>query len=254
MENESLKNRELIGKTASMNISYTNELHAKYKARTISSADVILPMVFDRFRPKTVVDIGCGHGIWLSKTRQLGATGLLGVDGAYIDSGQMLISSDCFKVMDLNHPSPIDRKFDLAMSLEVAEHLRPDSTEAYLGLLTSLSDQILFSAAIPGQEGDAHINARWPAFWIDEFKKKGFIALDFIRPQIWHNEAVALCYRQNILFFVSEKIYNSSEVYQELPRANCLHLIDEGILQSMLGFRESIRRCGRILCDSLWYR
>jgi hypothetical protein len=234
-----------------MRISYTNELHAKYKARTISSAEVILPMVFDQFRPKTVVDIGCGHGIWLRKCRQQGATGLLGVDGTYIDSNQMLTPPECFMAMDLNHPGRIDRKFDLAMSLEVAEHLKPEATDAFLELLTSLSDQILFSAGIPGQEGDAHINARWPAFWINEFGKRGYVALDFIRPRIWHDETVALWYRQNILFFVSEKLYNSSAKIRELPRANCLHLIDEGSLQSLLGLRESLRRCGKILCNSL---
>ena len=234
-----------------MNISYTNALHAKYKARTIASAGVILPIVFDLLQPKTVVDIGCGHGIWLSKCRQQGATSILGVDGNYIDPDQMLIPPDCFMAMDLNHPNHIDRMFDLAISLEVAEHLRPDSTQAYLGLLTSLSDQILFSAAIPGQEGDAHINARWPAFWIGEFERRGFVALDFIRPKIWHDETVALCYRQNVLFFVSEKRYAASPKFRELPRANCLHLIDEGSLQSLLGLRETLRRCGRILCDSL---
>jgi hypothetical protein len=226
-----------------MNISYTNELHAKYKARTISSAEVILPIVFDQLRPKTVVDIGCGHGIWLNACKQLGATGLLGVDGTYIDPNQMLTPPECFMPMDLNHPGRIDRKFDLAMSLEVAEHLRPGSTDEYLDLLTSLSDQVLFSAAIPGQPGDAHINARWPAFWIGKFEKRGYVALDFIRPQVWHNEDVLLCYRQNILLFVAKKRHENNERLRALPRVNCLHLIDEGSLQSLLGVRNSLRRC-----------
>lgn len=234
-----------------MNISYTNELHDKYKARTITSAEVVLPIVFDLVRPKSVVDIGCGHGIWLNVCKQLGATGLLGVDGSYINPEQMLIPRDCFLPMDLNQPGNIERRFDLAMSVEVAEHLRPESSSAFVGLLTSLSDRILFSAAIPGQPGDAHINARWPAFWIGEFEKRGFVALDFIRPKIWHDEKVMLCYRQNLLFFVKEELYKSNAGLRELPRANCLHLVDEGSLQSLLGFRESLRRCGRILCDVL---
>ena len=235
-----------------MNISYTNELHVKYKARASSSAATILPVVFDLFSPKTVVDVGCGHGIWLSKCNQLGVKSLLGIDGTYIDSNQLLILSDSFMTMDLNHPRRIDRKFDLAISLEVAEHLLPESTDAYLDMLTSLSEQILFSAAIPGQEGDAHINAHWPSFWIGKFQQRGYVALDFIRPRIWHDESVALCYRQNIQYFVSEKLFQSNSKFRELPRANCLHLIDEGSLQVQLGFRESLRRCGRILRDSVW--
>ena len=189
--------------------------------------------------------------IWLNACKQLGATGLLGVDGSYIDPGQLLIPRDCFQPMDLNQPGKIDRRFDLAMSVEVAEHLRPESTGAFLELRTSLSDRILFSAAIPGQPGDTHINARWPAFWIGEFEKRGFAALDFIRPKIWHDERVMLCYRQNLLFFVKEGPYKANAGLRELPRANCLQLIDEGSLQSLLGFRESLRRCGRILGNVL---
>jgi SAM-dependent methyltransferase len=234
-----------------MNISYTNELHEKYKARTITSAQVVLPIVFNKVRPKSVVDIGCGHGIWLSICQQLGATDVLGVDGAYIDPERLLIPRDCFQPMDLNRPERIVRRFDLAMSVEVGEHLRPESTDAFLALLTSLSDQILFSAAIPGQPGDAHINAHWPAFWIEEFGKRGFTALDFIRSRIWHDERIMLCYRQNLLFFVKNELYQSNGVLRDLPRANCLQLIDADTLQSLLGFRESLCRCARILCNIL---
>lgn len=237
-----------------MNISYSNELHNKYKARTLSSAEVILPLVFDRFHPQSVVDIGCGHGIWLNQCRQLGATSLLGVDGSYIDPGQLLISPDHFMSMDLNHLGHLDRSFDLAISVEVAEHLQPQSTDAFLDFVSSLSKRILFSAAIPGQAGDAHINARWPSFWIREFEKRGFVALDFIRPRIWHDETVMLCYRQNILFFVAEELYRNDADMQDLQRANCLQLIDEGNLQVLLGLRESLCRCGRLLWNALCRR
>lgn len=235
-----------------MHISYTNELHEKYKPRTIASAEVVLPIVFDLIHPKSVVDIGCGHGIWLKFCQQLGTTDLLGVDGAYIDPDRLLIPRDCFQAMDLNQPEPIARRFDLAMSLEVAEHLHPESTGRFLGLLTSLSDFILFSAAIPGQPGDAHINARWHSFWIGELEKLGFVALDFVRPKIWHDERIMLCYRQNLLLFVKKAVYLSNADVQNLPRANCLQLIDEDSLLSLLGFRKSLRRCGRILWNRLF--
>ncbi|NLB65648.1 MAG: class I SAM-dependent methyltransferase [Lentisphaerae bacterium] len=237
-----------------MNISYTNELHAKYSNRTLASAEAILPLVLSPMVPESVVDVGCGHGWWLSVCLKLGVKTVLGLDGSYIEPSQMRIPPDSFQAMDLNSPGIISQKFDLAISVEVAEHLHPSSTGGYLDLLASLSDQILFSAAIPGQAGDAHVNARWPAFWINELEKRGFVALDFIRPIIWHNEEVALCYRQNILFFVSKHKYDSDPQLRMLPRTNCLHLIDEGILESLLGFRASLHRCMALLGNMAWRR
>lgn len=234
-----------------MAIQYTNALHEKYKDRTIASAEAVLPIVFEVIHPGAVADIGCGHGIWLKTCQELGATDLLGMDGDYIDSNQLLIPQDCFLPMDLNHPGKIDRRFDLAISVEVGEHLQPKSTGRFLDLLTSLSDCILFSAAIPGQPGDAHINARWPTFWIGEFERRGFIPLDFIRPRIWHDEKIMLCYRQNLLFFVKKDLYVLDGNLQALPRANCLHLIDADTLQSLLGFRASLLRCGKLLKQAL---
>lgn len=228
-----------------MNISYTNELHAKYKDRTVASAEAILPLVFAQAAPQSVVDVGCGHGLWLDRCRSLGAGQVAGIDGSYIDPAQMAIPADCFHTMDLNHPVLVGKKFDLAISLEVVEHLKPGATPAFLDLLASLSDHILFSAAIPGQPGDVHINSRWPAFWIQEFAKRGFVALDFIRPRIWHDESVALCYRQNILYFVAENEYKADAGLHSLPRANCLHLVDEDTLQFLMGTKESLRRCWR---------
>lgn len=226
-----------------MNISYSNELHAKYKDRTVASAEVILPLVFALGVPQSVVDIGCGPGFWLECCKKSGSKCLLGIDGNYIDSAQLAIPADCFRPMDLNRPFPLAERFDLAMSLEVVEHLTPTSTPAFLDMLVSSSRRILFSAAIPGQPGDAHINGRWPAFWIKEFAARGFVALDFIRPQIWHNETVALCYRQNILYFVAKSDYEADAELRHLPQANCLHLIDEDTLQLLLSAPESLRRC-----------
>ena len=237
-----------------MNISYTNELHAKYKDRTMASAEAILPMVLTPSVPDSVVDVGCGHGLWLSMCLKLGVKTVLGLDGSYIDPAQMRIPPDSFQAMDLNCPGSIARKFDLAMSLEVAEHLRPSSTNDFVDLLTSLSDQVLFSAAIPGQPGDAHINVRWPAFWIKEFEKRGYVALDHIRPNIWHNENIALCYRQNLLFFVARRKYDDDPRLQALPQANCLHLMDENTLEALLGFRASLRRCATLFGQMAWRR
>jgi hypothetical protein len=68
------------------------------------------------------------------------------------------------------------------------------------------SDQILFSAAIPGQGGSLHVNEQWPSYWIKLFSEHGYRCFDFIRPQIWTDRAIESWYRQNILFFSKRDI------------------------------------------------
>ena len=64
---------------------------------------------------------------------------------------------------DLAQPLQIDRRFDLALSLEVAEHLPPECGSEFVQTLTDLSSVILFSAAIPFQGGTDHLNEQWPS-------------------------------------------------------------------------------------------
>jgi hypothetical protein len=71
----------------------------------------------------------------------------LGYDGPHVTP--LCIPKDRFAAVDLRQPLPADRKFDLAISGEVAEHL----PATLVGTLTSVSDVVLFSAAIPGQGG-----------------------------------------------------------------------------------------------------
>lgn len=226
-----------------MDIQFTNEMHRKHRALTMASSSTILPIVIETGAVDSVVDLGCGLGIWLHAVKTLGASRVLGIDGDYLDSSQMFIDPHEFRKMDFRHPEPVDGHFDLALSLEVIEHLEEKYSRCYLDLLTSLSDRILFSAAIPGQPGDAHVNARWPGYWIEEFKKRGYTALDFVRPRIWHNESVALCYRQNMLFFIKESVREGDALFRHLPRANCLHLVDEGTLEVLLKGPATLRRC-----------
>ena len=94
------------------------------------------------------------------------------------------------------------KPFELAQSLEVAEHLDHIFAANFVQLLTSLADVVLFSAAIPYQGGVCHINEQPPAYWAELFAKQGYVCLDFLRPSIWGDESVLWWYRQNLLVFV----------------------------------------------------
>jgi hypothetical protein len=94
------------------------------------------------------------------------------------------------------------------MSLEVAEHLPEASSKKFIESLTRLSDFILFSAAIPFQTGENHINEQWPCYWDSLFRQHGFTAVDALRKKIWHDPNVGFWYRQNIMLFVKQEKLN----------------------------------------------
>jgi SAM-dependent methyltransferase len=177
-----------------------------YEARvdSLKSANVIVPLVLNFVKPKRVVDIGCGTGAFLSIFRNHGVKNILGIDGKWVNKDKLQIPEESFHVADLEKPLNINKKFDLVVSVEVAEHLPEKYAETYVNSLTKLGPVILFSAAIPFQYGPHHVNLQWPKYWVSLFRKRGYVPVDCLRKKIWTNEDVAFWYSQNILFFVKK--------------------------------------------------
>lgn len=167
------------------------------------AAAIIVPILSGILEFKSVLDVGCGIGTWLRVFRESGEIEILGLDGDYVDRTllQKNISLGDFKSVDLTSIFSLGRKYDLSICLEVAEHLPSSSADHLVDSLCSHSDQIVFSAAVPGQGGQNHLNEQWPSYWIEKFRKQGFKVYDLIRPEIWNNPAVDIWYRQNILLF-----------------------------------------------------
>jgi SAM-dependent methyltransferase len=179
---------------------YDNRFFSTQQKRIETSPGVILPILFQQMPvPRSVIDVGCGTGEWLEACKALGAREVLGLDGDYVDRQHLRIDALEFQPFDLSRPIEVARKFDLAICLEVAEHLRSTRASAFVRSLCRLSDTVLFSAATPGQGGTHHVNEQWPAYWVRLFGQNGFGVSDCIRPAIWENAGVAPWYRQNIL-------------------------------------------------------
>jgi hypothetical protein len=157
--------------------------------------------------PKNVIDVGCGLGAWLNIFSKYGVSDILGVDGDYIDENKLIIPKENFKKANLGLPLDLKKKFDLAICLEVAEHLPPSEADSIVETLINHSDTILFSAAIINQGGQNHINEQWFSYWEKKFHSHGYTFYDIIRPQIWYNQNVDWWYKQNI-FIVSKKTIN----------------------------------------------
>ena len=167
------------------------------------SAAVVVPMLLALAPVASVVDVGCGTGGWLAMFRTHGVQDVLGLDGPWVAEEQLRIPREHFRCTDLTAPLRLDRRFDLALALEVAEHLPPDRAEGFVADLLSAALLVLFSAAIPGQGGVGHVNEQWPAWWAERFAVHGALCLDPFRAVLWHDERVTWWYRQNLLLFAT---------------------------------------------------
>ena len=181
---------------------YGSSFYSGQMAGSLKSAQETLRLFFEMYRPNSVVDFGCGLGTWLRAAQELGVRKIHGFDGRHVNANMLQISEDDFTPCDLGRERPeIGMRFDLALSLEVAEHLPRARAEVFIEALTTASDVVVFSAAVPGQGGRFHVNEQFPSYWIPIFARHGYACFDALRPLIWSDHRVELWYRQNILVF-----------------------------------------------------
>lgn len=187
--------------------NYTESFYQTYAGDSRKSAEQVVPLIQELLSPASVVDIGCGIGTWLCVFQEHGVERALGVDGDYVNRGQLLISPEDFVARDLTRPlslpGDVERPFDLVLSLEVAEHLPESCAEQFVADLVSLGPAVLFSAAIPHQGGKFHVNEQWQTYWAMLFENHGYSTIDWLRPRIWGNRDVAYYYSQNSILYVN---------------------------------------------------
>lgn len=187
-----------------MNSIYSSDFYKDRHNSTQYAANKILNILSRLCPPfSSVLDVGCGVGTWLSFFYHKGIS-VSGIDGPWVPHEYLEIPETFFLVYDLQdalkkkdsglYSVP---KHDLAISLEVAEHIGASCASQFINFLTTHADYILFSAAIPGQTGDGHVNEQWPSYWADKFAKYDFVLFDVIRHEIWDDENIPFWYRQN---------------------------------------------------------
>lgn len=178
------------------NHQYPKELY------NTKSAVEIIPAIIDMLGPQSVIDVGCGIGTWLKVFEENGISNIIGIESQNLDKNSLLIEKDKVRLYNLEEPLSIDQKFDLAVCLEVAEHIEEKYCDTLIKSLIDLSDAILFSAAIPYQGGQNHVNLQWPDYWAMKFKNHNYYFYDVLRHRFWNNPNVEWWYRQNMFLVI----------------------------------------------------
>jgi SAM-dependent methyltransferase len=185
---------------------YTAAYYQTIIEKAIKSRDEVFKILTDTYKLKFtgVVDVGCGCGEWLYQIEKYGTEYYAGID-YNVSRRKLLIPEGLYFDIDLTKGKRFlnsGRRFDLAICVEVAEHLPESSSEELVKHLCSLSDYVLFSAAIPYQTGVGHVNEQWQTWWEELFNQNGYYASEQpLRELLQDNQDVEIWYRQNIVLY-----------------------------------------------------
>jgi SAM-dependent methyltransferase len=181
---------------------YPQGFYDYFVNRSYQSARVILDLLFSVYKPRSVIDVGCGAGAWLAAAESLGCTVLDGVDGNWVDPAKLLSKKINFSAVDFEEQLSLGGQYDLCISVEVAEHISERHASAFVRTLCGLAPVVLFSGAVKFQGGSHHVNEQWQSYWISMFQKMNFECFDVIRGNVWDNSNVEYWYCQNSFIFI----------------------------------------------------
>lgn len=168
------------------------------------SARTVAKLLLGQIKIESLLDVGAGHGAWAAEWLNAGVSDVVAMDGDYVDRTRLAVPADVFRPHNLENPFDLGRRFDLVQSLEVAEHLPATAAEGFVASIAKHGDVVLFSAAVPHQGGEHHVNEQVPEYWRQKFAALGYVAHDWIRPQLATEKAVMPWYRFNSIIYANE--------------------------------------------------
>lgn len=200
--------------------AYDSVFYDRIDLTSYSSAQVVVPHIMELIAPSSVIDVGCGRGVWLAEFVGRGVSIVRGLDAKMVDQSRLAIDQSEFRVVDLSQPFTLEGQYDLAVCLEVAEHLPGYMASHLVQQLTTASPVVLFSAAVPFQGGTRHINEQWHCYWHEIFSKCGFACFDILRPKLFNERRVAGWFRQNMFVYAKQESHIYSRIKEIYGTAN----------------------------------
>lgn len=135
-------------------------------------------ILLEGFKPKSVIDIGCGEGHSLKWFNDHGIEDVMGVEG----SAKALMGSpikDKIMLHDFTTgPYIPNRRFDLAWSCEFVEHVEEQYVDNFMETFKSASAVAMtYSEPQWSSGGHHHVNCQPQPYWNERFTKAGFMFL-----------------------------------------------------------------------------
>ena len=183
---------------------YSHDFYSYIDAGSRRSARAVVSILLAEMKIGSLLDVGAGHGAWAAEWLAAGVKSVVAVDGDYVRPDQLAIPKKNFRAHDLSTPLDLKQRFDLVQTLEVAEHLPASKAELFVDNLVRHGDVILFSAAVPHQGGEHHVNEQPPEYWRRKFAARGYASFDFIRPRLQGRGEVMPWYRFNSYVYANE--------------------------------------------------
>jgi hypothetical protein len=156
----------------------------------------------EHFQFNSVVDVGAGVGAWSRAALEMDKA-VTSIDGEWVAGIPGKFERLNYIFQDLNNQVASASPHDVAVCVEVAEHLLPERSPGFVADLCKLAPVVIFGAALPRQGGAGHINCRPHSFWIKTFAEKNYTAIDLFRPKFWYDGRVGPWYAQNTYLFVA---------------------------------------------------
>jgi hypothetical protein len=183
------------------NVKYSHDFYSDMKKASADSYSFLATWIFNYCSPKSAIDWGAGTGELLMALQISHNVRVRALEGHWIKELPTSLPKIYYEFRDLRFPFKLEEKFDVAICLEVAEHLEDEYAQTLIDGICNSSDLIFFSAAIPYQGGTSHVNEQWPIYWAEKFHQAGFVLAHDPREELWDNPEVAAYYKQNLLIF-----------------------------------------------------
>lgn len=130
----------------------------------------LMPLLRETFHFQSFIDFGCGLG-WYVRWCRENCIVAIGVEGS---PAALLLAQTSITQHDLREPLRTDASHDVALCLEVAEHIEKEYAGIFVDSLIHASPVIVMTAARPGQGGLQHVNEQPDFYWIRLFGERGY--------------------------------------------------------------------------------
>lgn len=193
---------------------YDDEFFVRNQDEGLKMAEWFVPLLKDTFKFNSLIDVGCGTGHYLLFCQRTGVADVFGIEGSSAAFKHLLVPNHIVAKHDLRDPYPFQRRWHIAISIEVAEHIDVVDTDNYLKILCDAADLVVITAAPLGQGGTRHINEHPREWWMDKFSSRGYRydgestnkMIIGIRNAKAEKKHVAPWFETNIMVFRSEPI------------------------------------------------